>query len=88
MVARLLVAALMLCLATLAHAGLWPQVGDQFMTDDDALLVVAKIKKRPDVGDSLVCMHRSGTRAPDRSCTWTKIGELHGAWIIYGGVDQ
>lgn len=71
-----------------AYAGAWPEIGDQFRTDDGTLLVVAKVKERGDVSASFVCMHRSGTRALDTSCTWTKIGDLHGDWITYEGVTQ
>lgn len=75
-------------LATAAFAGLWPEIGDQFRLKDGTLLVVVKIKKRPDVDESLVCLHRSGGRAQDRSCDWAKVGNLHGNWTIYGGVPQ
>lgn len=85
--AFILALSLMLC-SSVAYAGAWPQIGDQFRTNDDSLLVVADIKKRPDVNESLVCMHRSGTRAQDTSCTWHKVGDLHGDWITYGGVPQ
>jgi hypothetical protein len=75
-------------LVTSAYAGVWPKVGDQFRSKDDSLLIVTKIKKRPDVNESLVCMHRSGTRAQDTSCTWVKVGDLQGDWMIYDGVPQ
>jgi hypothetical protein len=84
----LLATAIAFSVSGMAQAGAWPEVGDQFRTDDGALLVVNKIKVRPDVSESLVCMHRSGTRAQDASCTWIKVGDLHGDWITYGGVPQ
>ena len=74
-------------LASAAHAGAWPEVGDQFRLDDGTLLVVARIKMRPGVNESLVCLHKSGG-AQDRSCTWAKVGDLHGDWITYGGIPQ
>jgi hypothetical protein len=75
-------------LATAAHAGAWPEVGDQFRLDDGTPLVVLKFKMRPDVGKSLVCMHKMGGRPQDTSCVWSKVDDLHGGWVTYGGVSQ
>jgi hypothetical protein len=85
---KLLTIVVLICGIASAHAGDWPEVGDQFRSDDDSLFVVAKIKKRTDVSESMFCMHRSGTRALDRSCIWDKIGNLHGDWLTYSGVSQ
>lgn len=71
--------------ATSAHSAA-PEVGDQFRLNNGTVLVVAKIKLRPDVSQSLVCLHRSGGRPP--SCAWSRVGDLHGDWVTYGGVPQ
>ena len=84
----LLATAMAIAVTGVALAGAWPDVGDQFRTAEGTLLVVAKIIVRPDVDESLVCMHASGTRAEDTSCDWAKVGDLHGDWITYEGVPQ
>ena len=70
-------------LATAAYAGDWPEVGDKFRLDDGTTLVVATLKAKPKVEDSLICMSKDGVKA----CTWAKVGKLHGGWITYGGVS-
>jgi hypothetical protein len=83
-----LIASTLILSTTLALAGVWPAVGDQFMTGDGSILVVSKVKVRTDVSESFVCMHRSGTRAVDNSCVWMKVGSLVGNWIIYDGQNE
>jgi hypothetical protein len=54
--------------------------------DNGTILVVAKIKVRPDVGDSLVCLRKKDS--PTQSCTWSKNSDLQGDWITYAGTSQ
>jgi hypothetical protein len=71
--------ALAMVLATGAHAGDWPEVGNQFQLTSGKTLVVAKIKWRPDVDKTQVCLKDGG--AP---CTWSKMEDLQGKWVTYG----
>ena len=83
---KIALAALATLMVAAAAHGEPPEVGDQFRLNNGTLLVVAKIRMRPDVSESLVCLHKSGGRPPP--CAWTKVGDLHGDWITYGGVPQ
>ncbi|WP_029084961.1 hypothetical protein [Bradyrhizobium sp. th.b2] len=73
---------LLLCPA--AHAGDWPQVGDKFRRTDGTVMTVAKIKTRDDVDQSRVCLRQ----APAGACVWSKVGDLKGDWVTYGGEPQ
>jgi hypothetical protein len=84
----ILIASALMLSTTLAFAGAWPEAGDQFMTSDGSVLVVLKVKVRTDVDESFVCMHRSGTRAQDKSCVRMRVGSLIGNWITYEGISQ
>lgn len=82
-----IIAAIGLALASsVAHAGAWPEIDDLFRLKNGTLLVVTKVKMHDDVDNSLVCLRQKGN--PSQSCTWNKIGNLKGDWIIYEGVPQ
>jgi hypothetical protein len=76
-----------LLLATTANAGQWPNTGDQFRQSNGTIFVVVKVKERPTVDHSLVCLRKKDTSG---SCAWTAMGDLRGKgdWIVYEGEER